>query len=118
MCIRDRANDALQGLHRWRSYRPYNMLQALCMMLAHHLGAEALPVLIKLAQDHDEPFVYNQWRNCSEIIVWICHAHPEHKDATIAQLSAIKKTDSSWAYEQDMAIKALARGAKHLWSNG
>ncbi|MBK9368578.1 MAG: hypothetical protein IPN01_20090 [Deltaproteobacteria bacterium] len=112
------ANDALQGLHRWRSYRPYTMLQALCMMLAHHMGADALPVLIKLLQDHDEPFVYNHWRNCGELIVWLCHAHPQLKDSAIAQLSAIKKTHSSWAYEQDLTLKALARGAKHHWSNG
>ena len=112
------ANDRLGGLHNWRSYKPYNMLQALCMMLANYMGADALPVLVKLLEDHEEPFVYNHWRNCGELIVWICHAHPEHKDRSIAQISAIHKTHSSWVYEQDLTLKALARGAKHHWSNG
>lgn len=112
------ANEALAGLHHWRSYRPYNMLQALAMMLAHHMGADAIPVLLKLLQDHEEPFVYNHWRNCGELLVWLCNRHPELQESTIARLSAIEKSDSSWAYERDLSLKALKRGAQHLWSNG
>ncbi|MCK6524654.1 hypothetical protein L6R49_24875 [Myxococcota bacterium] len=112
------AIEALQGLTRWRSYKPYNMIQALAMMLASHLGPDALPVLLKLQADHPQPFVYNLWRNANELLIWICHRHPEHKDATMARLGEIKHSDPSWVYEQDLALKALARGAKHLWSNG
>jgi hypothetical protein len=116
------ANEALQRLHTWERYVPYDGLQLLCFMLTHHMGADAAPVLIKLIEDSPQPLNWQLYRNAGECLAWLCHRHPQLKAGTIAALQAVNHPErpgvGGWTPEKALILAALERGAKHLWSNG
>jgi hypothetical protein len=116
------ADEAIQRLHTWERYVPYNGVQLLSFMLAHHMGADAVPVLIKLIADFPQPLNWQLYRNAGECLVWLCHRHPQLKASTIAAIQAVNHPESTsggrWTHEKALILAALERGAKHLWSNG
>jgi hypothetical protein len=91
-------------------------------MLAHHMGADAVPVLIKLVEDFPQPPNWQLYRNAGECLGWLCHRHPQLKASTIAAIQAVNHPEvagmGGWVHEKVVILAALERDAKHLWSNG
>jgi hypothetical protein len=116
------ADEAIQRLHTWERYVPNNGVQLLSFMLAHHMGADAAPVLIKLIKNFPQPLNWKFYHSVGECLVWLCHRDPQLKAGTIAAIQAVNHPEASvvgtWTHEKALILAALKRGAKHLWSNG
>jgi hypothetical protein len=114
----DLIDQAIDSLKSWRRYVPYDGTQALTMILTSHLGADAIPALLKLVADFPEPLHWQQYHNAGEMLVWLCHQHPKHKARVEVAWAAIDHPNNqSFSYEKETVAAAIARGAKHLWSN-
>jgi hypothetical protein len=109
---------SLRGLSSWSRIRPYNGVHLVSCVLTHHLGRDAQPVLLSLIAEHPEPFNWKQYRDAGELLVWLCHRHPELKDASLAAVRAVSHPQPQAAHELQLVVAALERGARHLWSNG
>ncbi len=113
------AISALAGLRDWSRYRPYEGLHALSCALAHHLEADAQPVLLALIADNTQLFNWKQFRDAGELLVWLCNRNPELKTPSIEAIEAIEHPEvSEWEHEKKTVLDALRRGARHLWSSG
>ena len=113
------ASSALAGLRDWSRFRPYEGLHFLSCVLAHHLEADAQPVLLALIADNKQLFNWKQFRDAGELLVWLCNRNPELKTPTIEAIEAIEHPEvSEWEHEKKTVLGALRRGARHLWSNG
>ena len=112
------AIEALRGLSDWSGIRPYEGLHLVSCLLAHHLDRDAQPVLISLVADHPTPFLWKQYRDAGELLVWLCHRHPDLRDSSLAAIRAVNHPDPQATHELKVVVEALERGARHLWSNG
>ncbi|MFT4974192.1 MAG: hypothetical protein ACI8S6_000074 [Myxococcota bacterium] len=113
------AMEAIEGLHDWKRRGVYEGMHLLSLMLAHHIGVAAHPVLVKLLQNYPKSSFYGHHQTTGEALVWLCHKHPELRDASIAAVRAVAGIpEGEWTWIHDRLTEALGRSAKHLWSNG
>jgi hypothetical protein len=109
---------ALRGLSSWSRSRPYDGLHLVSCALVHHLDRDAQPVLLSLITDFPEPFNWKQYRDAGELLVWLCHRHPDLAASSLAAVRGVSHPHPQAAAELKVVAEALERGARHLWSNG
>lgn len=110
------AHAAADALPRSTRPTPYEGIHLLSCMLAHHFDRDALSPLLALMEGY-EGMSWNLVRQAGELVVWLCHRHPDLKERALAGLRE-QEERGSWNDEKAMIREKLARGARHLWSNG
>lgn len=115
------AAERVSGLPTWTRWRPYEATRMLAKTLARHMGTDALPALrAMIAAAPERGFNWQQIRDAGEAMVWLCHQHPSLTPEATAFMTAEREahTTGQSASELEIVRGALARGARHLWSNG
>ncbi len=117
----DLVRAAVAGRAAFTRYRSRAATLMLTRMLAHHLGAAAMPALTALLAAATERLaVYDEIRQVGETITWLVHHHPALRDEALAAVEASRaKADPAQnvAYDLELTRERVARGARHFWSN-
>lgn len=103
-------------------YLTRDTLEMLAKMLARHLEADAMPLLLALldaAAAH--PRGYDELRGVGESIALVAHHHPALRDVALARVDACiaASAEASPSIRGDLALtrERVARGARHFGSN-
>ena len=114
---------ALAGRERGGRMYPHPTTRMASKMLAHHLGADALPLLLaQLEWNATHEGAYDEVRALGEAITFVVHHHPHLRDTALAVIDRCLEAYSgdpraSRRYDFDLTRERVARGAKHFWSN-
>jgi hypothetical protein len=109
------AIDRLRGLQSWEREVPYRGGEGLALMLAHHMGAQAAPVLAQLLADTERP-LGNLYRDVGSVLSWLCVEHKGVKAATVKAIKAIKRAeeDDEWESERELLLDALKSNTSYM----
>lgn len=110
---------AIAAIPDWQRTVPRDGIHHLSCLLAHYMGVDALPFLLQIfALPATANRSWQQTRDAGELVVWLCHHHPDHKDSTIAALEQLKASGARWEQIEQQTLDALRAGRRHFWSNG
>lgn len=118
----DHARAALSGREAFTRYRSRDTSHMLSKMIARHLDAEAMPLLLAFFESAvATPLSHDDLRRFGEAIAWVAHHHPELRGEALSRIDAClargEFVQHDTRHDLQLTRERVARGAKHFWSN-
>lgn len=118
----DLVRAVLSARENFTRYRDRDTSHMVSKMIARHLGAEGMPLLLAFFESAVvAPLTNDDLRRFGEAIAWVAHHHPELRDEVLERVDACLARgpfgQHNTRYDLELTRERVARGAKHFWSN-